>query len=104
MVASINREVLMALARVVTFDGVSKDRMDEMDREMREGKPPEGFPSSELVVLHDPEAEKSVAIVIFETEDDYKRGDEILDAMPAGDTPGQRTSVTKYDVAVRMKS
>jgi hypothetical protein len=22
--------------------------------------------------------------------------------MPAGDTPGQRTSVTKYDVAVRM--
>ena len=31
----------MALARVVTFDGVSKDRMDEMDREMREGQPPE---------------------------------------------------------------
>jgi hypothetical protein len=94
----------MALARVVSFDGVSKDRMEEMDREMREGEPPEGFPPSELIVLHDPEAEKSLAIVFFETEDDYKRGDEILNAMPAGDTPGQRTSVTKYDVAVRMKS
>ena len=43
-------------------------------------------------------------VVIFETEDDYKSGDEILNAMPAGDTPGQRTSVTRYDVAHRMKS
>ena len=63
----------MALARVVTFDGVSKDRMEEMDREMREGQPPEGFPSSELIVLHDPEAEQSLVVVIFETEDDYRR-------------------------------
>jgi hypothetical protein len=94
----------MALARVVSFEGVSKDRMEEMDREMRDGQPPEGFPPAELVVLHDPEAETSLAIVIFETEDDYKRGDEILKAMPAGDTPGQRTSVTKYNVATRMKS
>jgi hypothetical protein len=94
----------MALARVVTFEGVSKDRMDEMNREMNEGQPPEGFPSSELVILHDPEAEKSLAIVIFENEDDYKKGDEILSAMPAGDTPGRRTSVSKFNVATRMKS
>ena len=94
----------MAIARVVTFDGVSKDRMDEMDREMQDGQPPEGFPSAELIVLHDPEAEKSLVIIIFETEDDYRRGDEILNAMPAGDTPGQRTSVSRYDVATRMKS
>ena len=89
---------------VVTVDGVSKDRMDEMDREMREGQPPEGFPSSELVVLHDPEAEKSLVIIIFDSEDDYRKGDEILNAMPAGDTPGQRTSVTKYNVATRMSN
>jgi hypothetical protein len=94
----------MTVARVVTFDGVSKDRMDEMDREMREGQPPEGFPAAEMIVLHDAETEKSLVIVMFETDDDYKRGDEILSAMPAGDTPGQRTSVTKYNVATRMKS
>ena len=91
----------MALARVVTFDGVSKDRMDEMDREMQEGQPPEGFPSSELVVLHDPEAEKSLVVIFFDSEDDYVRGDEALNAMPAGETPGRRTSVAKYDVAIR---
>ena len=94
----------MALARVVTFEGVDQGRMDEMDREMREGEPPEGFPPSELVVLHDPEAATSLVIIFFETEDDYRRGDEILNAMPAGDTPGQRTSVTKYNVATRMTS
>jgi hypothetical protein len=100
----IDKEAGMALARVVTFEGVSKDRMDEMDREMQGGDPPEGFPPAELVVLHDPDAETSLTIIIFDSEDDYKRGDEILNAMPAGDTPGKRTSVTKYNVATRMKS
>ena len=94
----------MALARVVTFDGVSKDRMDELDRQVREGEPPEGMPSSELIVLHDPETEKSLVLVLFESEDDYRKGDEILSAMPAPDTPGQRTSVTKYNVATRMSN
>ena len=92
----------MALARVVSFAGVSKERMEEMKREMAEGERPEGLPATELIVLHHPESEKSLAIVFFETEDDYKQGDEALNAMPAGDTPGRRTSVTKYEVAHRM--
>ena len=91
----------MALARVVTFEGVDSDRMAQMQREMG-GERPEGVPASEIVVLHDAAAEKSLVIVFFETEDDYRRGDEALNAMPAGDTPGKRTSVTKYDVAIRM--
>ncbi len=94
----------MALARVVTFDGVSSDRMQEMKQQMESGQPPEGFPDSELIVLHDPDAEKSLVVVVFDNEDDYNKGDEILSAMPAGDTPGQRTSVSKYNVAMRMSS
>jgi len=93
----------MALARVVTFEGVDSDRMAQMQREMGERERPEGVPASEIVVLHDAAAEKSLVIVFFETEDDYRRGDEALNAMPAGDTPGKRTSVTRYDVAIRMK-
>ena len=94
----------MPLARVVSFDGVSSDRMAEMQREMQEsGNRPEGVPATEIVVLHDPEAEKSLVILFFETDEDYQRGDEALNAMPASDTPGQRTSVTKYQVATRMK-
>ena len=70
---------------------------------MQEGQPPEGFPPAELLALHDPGAEKSLVVVILENEDNYKKADEMLSAMPAGDTPGQRTSVTKYNVAMRMK-
>jgi hypothetical protein len=91
----------MTLARVVTFEGVGKDRMEELQRELNEGDRPEGIPTSEILVLHDPDEEKSLVVVFFENEDDYKRGDETLSAMPAGDTPGRRTSVTKYNVAVR---
>ena len=92
----------MGLARVVSFEGVSTDRMDQMQREMREQDPPEGLPATEIVVLHDPDSEKSLVILFFETEEDYRRGDEVLNAMPADDTPGRRTSVTRYDVAIRM--
>ena len=92
----------MPLARVVSFDGVSSERMAEMQREMEGNERPENVPAKEIVVLHDPEGETSLVIVFFETEDDYKRGDEALSAMPAGDTPGTRSSVAKYDVAFRM--
>jgi hypothetical protein len=92
----------MALARVVSFDGVTKERLEEMRSEMSDGEPPEGLPAKEIIVLHDPEGEKSLVILFFDTEDDYRAGDELLNAMPEGDTPGQRASVTRYDVAVRM--
>jgi hypothetical protein len=92
----------MALARVVTFDGVSGDRMAQMQSEMEGGERPDDVPATEMVVLHDPEAEKSMVILFFDSEDDYRRGHEALDAMPTDETPGQRTSVTKYQVAFRM--
>jgi hypothetical protein len=92
----------MALARVVSFEGVGKDRIEGMKQEMQEGGPPEGLSPSEVVVLHDADAEKSLVIVFFESEDDYRRGDEVLNAMGSDETPGRRASVTKYDVAIRM--
>jgi len=94
----------MSLVRVVSFDGVSRDRMNEMRAEMQGSERPEDLPATEIIVLHDPEAEKSVVLVFFDNEEDYAQGDAVLSAMPAGDTPGQRTSVAKYDVAVRMSA
>lgn len=41
----------MAIARVVTFEGVSADRMRELREGMESGEPPEGMPKSELIVL-----------------------------------------------------
>ena len=92
----------MSLARVVSFDGVSSARMAEMQKEMEGSERPENVPAKEIVVLHDPESDKSLVIVFFDNDEDYRRGDEALSAMPITDTPGQRTSVTKYQVAFRM--
>ena len=92
----------MALARVVSFDGVTADRVAEMQREMQDQEQPEGLNATEIIVLHDPDGERSLVILFFDNEDDYRAGDEILSAMPAGDTPGRRSAVDKYQVAYRM--
>jgi hypothetical protein len=94
----------MALARVVSFSGVTKDRVEQLKQQINEGGRPDDIPATEILILHDPESEASLAIVFFETEDDYRRGDEALNAMPTDDTPGSRSSVTKYNVAVRRTS
>jgi len=91
----------MALARVVSFEGVTQERIEELRKMIKEGEQPEGMDATEMMVLYDAGGQKSLAIVFFDSEDAYARGDEILNAMPTGDTPGQRTSVSKYEVALR---
>ena len=92
----------MALARVVGFDGVTKERMEQLRQEIGEGGRPDEIPATEILILHDEDAEKSLAILFFDNDEDYRRGDAFLDAMPSDDTPGSRSSVTKYTVAIRM--
>jgi hypothetical protein len=94
----------MAVARVVSFEGVTADRIAEIKSRIDSGEPPEGMPPAELMILHDAEGERSLAIVVFDNEDDSRKGDEILSSMPGPETPGQRTSVTRYDVAVRANA
>ena len=92
----------MPLARVVTFDGVDAERIAGLKQEIETGERPDNVPATEMIILHDATTDKAVAIVFFDSEADYVTGDAALSAMPAGDTPGARTSVTKYDVAARM--
>jgi hypothetical protein len=73
-----------------------------MAAEMEGSPQPEGLNATEMMILHDPEANTATAIIFFDSEEDYQQGHEILDSMPASDTPGNRTSVTKHNVAVRM--
>ena len=92
----------MALARAVTFEGVDSQRMAELSKEIENNPRPDDIPATEILMLHDEAADTSLVIVFFENEDDYARGDAALNAMTPGDTPGRRTSVTKYTVAGRM--
>jgi hypothetical protein len=85
----------------VTFEGVDRSRIDQLKQQLESDERPGDIPATEIILLYDADAEASLVIVFFETEDDYRRGDETLSAMDPGDTPGRRTSVTKYEVAVR---
>lgn len=94
----------MSLARVVAFDGVSSAHIEQVKRQIEESGPTDDIPATEIVILHDADAGTSLAIVFFENEDDYRRGDAALSAMSSDETPGRRTSVNKYAVAVRASA
>ncbi|HVX83018.1 MAG TPA: hypothetical protein VHB23_16735, partial [Devosiaceae bacterium] len=69
------------------------------------GGPPEGVPSTGFLLLQDPAGGRALAIGFFETEEDYRQGDETLNSMsPPGDGMGQRVSVEKYEVAFRVEA
>jgi hypothetical protein len=76
--------------------------MDQVKSEIESGERPENVPATEFLLLHDPAADESLAILFFDSEDDYATGDAALNAMPTDDTPGSRTSVRKYEVVGRM--
>jgi hypothetical protein len=91
----------MALARVVTFDGVESSHVDELRDRIEAGERPDDLPATEIIVLHDPDTSTSLTVIFFDNDGDYARGSATLDSMPADQTPGTRTSVKKYRVAIR---
>lgn len=92
----------MALARVVSFEGVDGERIAALKQEIESGERPTDVPATEILMLHDPATNAALAVLFFDSEDDYATGDAALSAMPAADTPGRRTSVTKYEVVARI--
>jgi hypothetical protein len=91
----------MAFARVVAFEGVDGDRVAEVTSEIENDPRPDDIPATEILMLHDPDGQRSLVVMFFDNEEDYRRGDDALNAMTPGDTPGRRASVDKYNVAFR---
>ncbi|HWJ43100.1 MAG TPA: hypothetical protein VNR67_06680 [Solirubrobacterales bacterium] len=93
-------------ARVARWEGASAEALDRVAagiREDAESGPPEGLPARKLYLLQDRESGRSMAITLFETEDDYRQGDATLNSMsPPGDGMGQRVGVDKYEVAIEL--
>ena len=88
-------------ARVVRFTDVSPDRIAEIaDRVDRQEGPPEGVPSTRFQVLVDESQATAIFVGYFETEEDMKKGSEVLEAMDPSETPGTRASVDMCEVKV----
>jgi hypothetical protein len=76
---------------------------DEINSQAAAG-PPEGVPAKAFLMLIDPDGGKTLAISLFETEDDLRAGDAVLNEMsPPDDGFGQRTAVETYEVAVDVR-
>lgn len=97
-------------ARVARWEGSDAESLERTASEIRnraesEGGPPEGVPAKGLLLLADKESGRSMAISLFETEDDYRKGDETLNSMsPPADGMGKRVGVEKYEVAVQLEA
>jgi hypothetical protein len=97
-------------ARVARWEGANAKSLEESAAEIRArseagGGPPPGVPAKEFLLLHDTAAGTAVGIMLFETEDDYRQGDETLNSMsPPKDGMGDRVSVEKFEVAVRVEA
>jgi hypothetical protein len=95
-------------ARVVRWEDGDAASMEESAAGIREdaGKgPPPGVPATEFMLLQDTAAGKTIAVMLFETEEDYRQGNETLESMsPPGGGMGNRVSVEKYEVAARLEA
>ena len=95
-------------ARVARWEGAAADAVRKNAEDMAsraDSGPPEGVPATGFTFLIDPDNGQSLAIGLFETEDDLKKGDETLNSMnpPSGEDMGKRTSVEMYEVAVDIR-
>lgn len=94
-------------ARVAKWEGAEaaaiRSATDEIGRQASSG-PPDGVPAKGFLLLRDPENGRAMAIALFETEDDLRQGNEVLDSMsPPDDGLGRRTSVETYEVATDVR-
>ena len=93
-------------ARVAKWEGSSAEEIREMASAISASDgPPEGVPAKGFMLLVDPDAGKSMAITLFDSEDDMRTGHEALDRMsPPAETMGRRTGVEFYEVAADLKA
>ncbi|CAN5476625.1 hypothetical protein BH10ACT11_BH10ACT11_14770 [soil metagenome] len=93
-------------ARVVRFTGADAETLGQNLARMRESSgPPEGVRSTALTVMADDANGTIVSIGFFETEEDMRDGDEVLNSMtPPGGEMGTRVSVDLCEIKLELQA
>ena len=95
-------------ARVARFEGGDAEgirRGVAAIKEQGEQGPPEGVPAVGFLLLMDPDNGRTLAISLFETEEDMRVGDATLNEMsPPPETLAQRASVEFYEVGAEFRA
>ncbi len=97
-------------ARVAQWEGADAKALEDSAAQIRAqaeaaGGPPPGVPAKQFLLFHDTAAGKALAVTLFESEEDYRQGDETLNSMsPPGEGMGRRVSVEKLELVVRVEA
>ena len=92
-------------ARVVRFTDVSDDRIAEVEQRVNESDgPPEGVPATGFQLLVDESQGTAIFVGYFATEEDMRKGAEVLEAMDPAETPGTRASVDSCEVKLERQA
>ena len=92
-------------ARVTRWEGTNAEAQKAMSDMINASEgPPEGVPSTGIMVLNDADGARSLVIALFETEEDMRAGDQTLRAMdrPPG-SAGDVSSIELYEVGVERR-
>jgi hypothetical protein len=94
-------------ARVAKWEGADAEAMrrsaEQINADSQSG-PPEGVPAKGFLLMMDADRGEGLAVALFDTEEDMRQGDEVLNSMsPPDDGMGRRTSVDFYEVAVDLR-
>ena len=87
-------------ARVARWEGLDQEAIRQFAQMIKSSEgPPEGVPSSGILVLSDTDNGRSLVIGLFDTEDDLRMGDAALKSMDRPpEAKGDITSIEFYEV------
>jgi hypothetical protein len=95
-------------ARVARFTGADQESIEKNLAGIRErtaSGPPEGVPGKAFTLLADKANGTVVAIGFFETEEDMRQGDRVLNEMsPPQGSMGSRASVDLCEVEIQIEA
>lgn len=91
--------------RLVRFTGVTQETVDKVVAQIDESEgPPPGVTAKSMQFVYDSAQGTSLFMMAFDTAEDMAAADEVMGAMDAGDTPGERASVDMGEIIREMQA
>ena len=90
-------------ARIVRFTDVDPERIAALQSRVEENDgPPEGVTSSGMTVYVDADQRTAVVVGFFDSMDNLRSSEAVLEAMDSADTPGTRASVDRCEIKLEV--
>ena len=95
-------------ARVARWEDGDPDAIrraaEELSSRLAQSGFPEDVPAKSFLLLIDPDNRRQIAISLFDSEEDLRKGDEVFNSMnPPEEGIGRRLAVETYEVAVEVR-